>query len=152
MVLYGYLKPLKTIIAESLSSSKSISICLHRKTEMWCRNPPAVITTNIAVKYGSNTEKAKGDFYLLLRSDFPYISHNLRTSNCNSFYLWVYEYWLWFTRHQWNLNVIRFTLIFVWVMFFHMIIQIFWDSEYSLSYDSPQFILTPIDKPQAQHM
>ena len=37
-------------------------------------------------------------------------------------------------------------------MFFHMIIQIFWDSEYSLSYDSPQFILTPIDKPQAQHM
>ena len=150
MGLYGYLKPLKTIIAESLSSSKSISICLHRKTEMWCRNPPAVITTNIAVKYGSNTEKAKDDFYLLFRSDFPYISHNLRSSNCNSFYLWVYDYDLQCTNE--TLMLLRFTLILVWVMFFHMIIQIFWDSEYSLSYDSPQFILTPIDKPQAQHM
>ena len=107
-------------------------------------------TTNIAVKYGSNTEKAKDDFYLLFRSDFPYISHNLRSSNCNSFYLWVYDYDLQCTYE--TLMLLRFTLILVWVMFFHMIIQIFWDSEYSLSYDSPQFILTPIDKPQAQHM
>ena len=65
-------------------------------------------------------------------------------------YEYLYDYDL--QCNDETLMLLRFTLILVWVMFFHMIIQIFWDSEYSLSYDSPQFILTPIDKPQAQHM